>query len=203
MSADKTLFFNTLPAYVLVFEDDAGGLYVATEGAKQDRAITCFLSPFDALIEAAHLSSLGSPYRVMPASQVDRNLFLDSEGRGLIADMHLGWPARDGRILLQPSGKFGRYYRTMHHWVHDPLAFEVDADTLEEFSRFRELAGLFAWRETSREILSWSDSRLDEVLRRAAQSMKLVPGGPLDFRHLALFDPEFEQWHFVPYSQTA
>jgi hypothetical protein len=202
---NQVSFFCRLPAYVVIHEDDDGGLCAVAEQTDQGRAILCFLSPIDAMIEAARYTSLGPPHRVMVASEIDPRLFRDADGRGLIAQIHLGWPSLDGRIVLRQSGIFGRCTRLMHHWSRDPLTFEVDPFALANFAQFRELAGLFAWRETHTNLLTWSDIRLQKVVARATESMELLRVDPCEYAkcmQVALFDPEFEQWHIVPFIET-
>ncbi|QIN63451.1 hypothetical protein SBC1_34900 [Caballeronia sp. SBC1] len=88
----------------------------------------------------------------------------------------------------------------MHHWAAYPPRFEVDAVMLAEYSQYRELAGLYAWQETAANILSWSERRIDLLAERALGSIELTRGEPKDYKQIALYDPEFEQWHFVPYA---
>jgi hypothetical protein len=202
---NQVSFFCRLPAYVVIHEGDDGDVRVAGEQTEQGRAVLCFLSPIDAMIEAAHYTSLGPSHRVMVASEVDRRLFRDTDGRGLIAEIHLGWPSLNGRILLRQCGILGRCTRTMHHWSRDPVTFEVDPIALANFAQYRELAGLFAWRETHTNLLTWSDMRLQKVVARATESMELLRARPSDYSkcaQIALFDPEFEQWHIVPFTGT-
>jgi hypothetical protein len=163
-------------------------------------AATCFLSPFDAIMEAAHLARNGQSYRVMAASDVDKNIFRDPDEKGLIADKHIGWPACDGRILARPGGAFSGNCTVMHHWAVYPPRFEVDDLMLAEFSRYRELAGLYAWQETVAVILCWPEARRYMLGGRVLASIELTHGKPKDCSQIAMFDPEFEQWHFVPYS---
>ena len=56
-------FFTSPPVYVLTYEHRPGDLRVATEKADDGGAILCFLSPLDALIEAARITQLGLAYR--------------------------------------------------------------------------------------------------------------------------------------------
>lgn len=194
-------FFSIIPAYVLYFTDDNGIPHVRSERTELGRAITCFLTPFDAMIEAAHLTRLGKPYLVMSASDLGRHMFRDLDGRGLVADIHLGWPTKSGRLLLRPSGRLARYSRVTHQWARDPLMFEVDDIALAEYAKLRELAGLYAWQETAREFLNWPPERRYTVIEYAIDSIGSVERsgkGASECEKIALFDPEFEQWHFVP-----
>ncbi|WP_454738180.1 hypothetical protein [Cupriavidus necator] len=192
--------FKTIATYVLVFEDDDGDACAVSSTTEQGRAITCFLSPFDAMLEAGMRGALGRTCQVAPASLLDGNLFRDADGAGFIAEIHLGWPAHDGCLLQTPSGAVGRYAHEMHHWAGEPEGFEVDAVTLAEFAKLREAAGLFAWQETNREILMWDATRLTTAFGRAAETVAFTQGDIADCNQIAMFDPEFGQWHFVPMS---
>ncbi len=136
----------------------------------------------------------------MPAGTIDRDWFLDVDGKGYIAGIHLGWPACEGRLLTRPSGGLASYARWMHHWTESPAlppTFEIDQDVLNVLSRVRECAGLFAWAETNATVLQWSSSRLAHVVQRALTSIEVTCGEAAQANQLAMFDPEFEQWHFV------
>ena len=138
---DAVPFFVSPPAWVLVNEVATGEPRVATESDDEGRAVLCFLSPLDALIEAARFSQLGEVYHVMPAAQLGGGLFQDADGRGLVACVHLGGPTRGGRILTRPGGAFGRYARTVHIWADDPPWFEVDPATLAAARRAARARG--------------------------------------------------------------
>jgi hypothetical protein len=191
-------FFSELPAFVLTFQDKDGGTRIATEKAVCGPAILCYLSLVDALIEVLQFSRIGQHFKVMPAQLVPSEAFRDSDGRGLIADVHLGWPVVDGQILLRPGGALGGCTRMMHHWAREPLSFEFDEIVLAEVTRLHEWAGLFAWRETLDHVRGWEPDRLGRVVAHALTSIELTRGDVTQCRQVALFDPEIEQWHFVP-----
>ena len=67
-------FFSVVPAYVLLFKDEDGDWCVDTVRTEVGRAVTCFLSPFDAVIEAAYLTRRGQPHQVMAASQIEETV---------------------------------------------------------------------------------------------------------------------------------
>jgi hypothetical protein len=195
-------FFVDLPAYVLTFEDAEGATRIVTEHTTCGRVILCYLSPVDALIEVLQFSRIGQQFDVMPAQWVPQDAFRDADGRGLIADVHLGWPVVNGRLLLRPGGAPGGYTRLMHHWAHEPLRFEFDANTLAEVTRLHEWAGLYAWRETLDHMRAWHPRQLGRVAARACESIKLIEYDGKPVRQIALFAAETEQWHFVPCWET-
>jgi hypothetical protein len=59
-------FFRTVHAYVLLFRDRDSDWCIDAAQTELGRAVTCFLSPFDAVIEAAHLARNGSLIRSWP-----------------------------------------------------------------------------------------------------------------------------------------
>lgn len=88
----------------------------------------------------------------------------------------------------------------MWHPEPDGLTFEFDTDVLGEYSRLREMAGLYAWQETDAEIRrAWTEGRMTALAQRAVEMVEVTDGEDIDFNQLAVFDPEFEQWHFVPH----
>ncbi len=191
-------FFKDLPAYVVLYPQTDNELRVASEVTDQGAAVLTFVSLFDAVIEVAYRSRIGGRYVFELAESLNPCLFLDARGSGFVTDVRLGWPARDGRILLRSNGAFAGCSRLMHHPKPELFAFEFDADILGEYGRLRELAGLYAWRETNADVENWTGKRFNEVAHRAVDTVEVMHGDPESCNQLAFFDPEFEQWHFVP-----
>lgn len=196
-------FFAELPAYVLTFYDKEGDMRIVTEKVGLGRAITCYLSPVDALIEVLQLSQIGKQYKVMPAQLVPADLWRDADGKGFIANVHLGWPVLDGRLLLRPGGALAGYGRMMHHWAREPLRFEFDEVVLADVTRLHEWAGLFAWRETLDHVCAWKPGTVGRVVARALTSISMAGDDATKCGHVALFDPESGQWHFVPHAASS
>jgi hypothetical protein len=73
-------FFHTVNAYVLLFRDQNNEWCIDAAQTDLGRAVSCFLSPFDAVIEAAHLARNGQSYRVVAASDIEENLFFGLDG---------------------------------------------------------------------------------------------------------------------------
>jgi hypothetical protein len=195
-------FFSELPAQVPTFQDNAGDKRIATERTAGGRAILCYRSPVDALIEVLRFIQMGQRFQIMPAEQVRQDAFLDADGHGLIADVHLGWPVIDGRLQTRPGGALGGYTRLMHHRVHEPPSFEFDERVLAEAARLHERAGLYAWRETLDYVHTWHPARLARVAARAWNSIGTERRDAPQCRQVALCDPEAERWHFVPCGTT-
>ena len=193
-------FFKESPAYVVLYPEADGELRVASEITEQGVAVLTFAAMFDAVIEVTHRSRLGGTYVFERADHINPFQFLDRRGKGFVTDVRLGWPARDGRILLRSSGAFAGCSRLMWHPEPKGLAFEFDADILDEYSRLREMAGLYAWQETDAEIRrTWHEGHVIALAQRAVELVEVTEGDGKDFNQLAFFDPEFEQWHYVPH----
>jgi len=191
-------FFSDLPAFVLTYQDKNGAACVATEKSKSGRTIVCFASLVDALIEVARFSQLGQQFHIHPAQLVQPSAFEDADGLGLIANVHLGWPVLDNKLMLRPRGALARCSREMHHHLQNPSTFEFDPIVLGEIARLHEQAGLFAWRETLDCVRDWEIDDLARVVVQALTSIEFIHGDPSQCHQVALFDPEAGQWHFVP-----
>ncbi|QIN61600.1 hypothetical protein SBC1_15940 [Caballeronia sp. SBC1] len=193
------------PVYILATVDGPGRLTMVSSPGRLGVMPHCFLSPFDTLIESAYLSN-GRSLHTLPSSQVNWPLFEDDTRRAFIGDVHLGWPARDGRILLRDGGGLAGFRQGAYKVVADgqePGAFDVDARALAKVDHIYEQAGLFAWRETALDVIFWDDNKVHRALECALRTMNVKPAeGDPSWDQLALFDPEFEQWHFVPFDKT-
>lgn len=189
------------PVFILAARNGPGRLCIVTSPTGVGDAPLCFLSPFDTLIESAYLGS-GRCLDTLLSSHVNWPLFDDGTRRAYIGHLHLGWPARGGRILLRPSGELAGFRQGVYKLQPEgqaPGAFEIDPRTLAQVDHLYEQAGLFAWRETVWDIIFWDDDRVRRALECALRTMVVLPAsGDLSCDQLALFDPEFGQWHFVP-----
>lgn len=195
-------FFKSLPAWVLTFRDEEGFECIGKESTQAGLAASCYLSPLDAAIEAAQLTKAGRPHHVMAASAFDLGAFLDERGSELVVAVHVGWPAHNGVLLRHPDGRPGRCCKLLRQALGIPPTFEADAGTLAPYGRFREQAGLFAWTETLCEVRKWPATRLRHVATKAVAAItsRCEANHWKTATQLAAFDPEFGQWHFVPFS---
>ncbi len=151
-------FLCTLPAWVLTFRDKDGYTCIGKQRTEAGLVLTCYLSPLDAAIEAAWLTRTGLPHDVMPASEVNLGMFLTGDASELVAAIHIGWPARDGHVLMHASGRPGRICRLMRQPFSMPPPaprFDLDELTLASVGYQHEKAGLFAWRESMRDVSAW------------------------------------------------
>jgi hypothetical protein len=59
---------------------------------------------------------------------------------------------------------------------------------------------MFAWRETYANMLEWEHERVQQASTRVANTIETSVVDRKDCTKAALFDPEFGQWHFVPFA---
>ena len=65
-----------------------------------DGVVRCHLSLIDALIETVQILRIGTPCYVAPTALLAPSHFKHAHGTGYRADMHLGWPACNGKLRL-------------------------------------------------------------------------------------------------------
>lgn len=208
-SGIKSPFFTTTPVYLLSFMDKNGECGWLTEPCETGYGLVCFLSRIDAMIEGGRRAlGDGKMYRMAPGTAVPPEEFRarDEHGtvnyqRGFAAVFHMGWAACD-RLILRHShvndGSYRRCTQSSYLAATGPAAFEVSAEIFSSYGDFRERAGLFAWQETDEQLQRWEVPRLHKVVQRAIRSVKLSDNAAPQAQQLALFDPECQQWHFVP-----
>jgi hypothetical protein len=194
-------YFTETPVFALVRPREDGLLDTAASMTADGLAVVCHLSFVHALIDVAYRSSQGMQYSVRAASAVDPNVFVNEEGAGLIAQLRLAWPAKNRKIVLAQGGNTATCARLLRHRTSTglPACFEVDGGAMEQVDQLHERAGLFAWRETCREVPQWPFERQQRMLACALESMETVEASVTECQEAALFDPEFGQWHFVPF----
>jgi hypothetical protein len=197
----ESSFFSQTDLFVLARPNDDGNLSVAGHQTCKGVAATCYLSPAHAMIEAVRRTQRGEFFDVVHAGQVEQQVFRAADGTGLIAEIQLAWPACNGRIIAMQDNRSATVMQLMHHrsTTGAPLnTFEVDDAVLVQVDQLYERAGLFAWRETHRDMLAWDRARLYRMVGRAVQGVAFDGDNLANCREAALFDPEFGQWHFVP-----
>ena len=162
---------------------------------------TRYLSPLNATIEAMYwVVAQRKRYEVQQAGLVPPNVFVNSDRTALVAELRLGWPALDGKIVLESDGNTAAYAALMIHSTSFglPAFFELDPETLGLIDQLHERAGMVAWRDTYCDMLGWDDAHMEWAVARAIDSMEVSMANLADCRQAALFDPDFGQWHFVP-----
>ncbi|CAB3790944.1 hypothetical protein LMG28614_03201 [Paraburkholderia ultramafica] len=194
-------FFSDIPVFVLAERGDGNKLEIAASETAAGPAVSCFLSPLHALIDAMYWAGRGKPYEVRHAALIAPETFINTDGTALVAQLRVGWPALDGKIVLESNGNTATCAKLMvHSTAHGPPPFfELDPETLGQVEGMHERAGMYAWREIYGDMLEWDKGRLEWAVRRALETMKISTVDKSVCTKAALFDPEFGQWHFVPF----
>jgi len=197
-------FFINPRAFVLTMEIEPGRHQLLTERYDENHGLLCFLSPMDAHIEGTLRARPGLSYSVLSTWSLSEKSFLTDNGL-LVALLHLGWSARDGRLLLHQDGTPRQYGGPLLTWAGEdrPIKFEVGTTALCTLDRIYEQAGLFAWRETCESLLKEASEDLRAAAIQAVRAARtMTPKGNEPATQTALFDPEFGQWHFLPVTFT-
>jgi hypothetical protein len=137
---------------------------------------TSYLSLLNAMIEAMYWAvAQRKRYEVQQAGLVPPNVFVNSDRTALVAELRLGWPALDGKIVLESDGNTAAYAALMIHSTSFglPAFFELDPETLGLIDQLHERAGMFAWRDTYCDMLGWDDAHMEWAVARAIDSMEV------------------------------
>ncbi|CAD6526951.1 hypothetical protein LMG27952_01976 [Paraburkholderia hiiakae] len=195
-------YFSDFPLQVLARPRDGGGFDVSGDMNGDDETVGCYANSVTALVDAIQMERAGRPgFGCGDAGTFDRHLFHSRDGKSLIANVRIGWPVHRRKIILRPGLGFATITKRLRQRVPDdgaPLSFEVDEDAFAWLDAIHERAGLYAWRETARAALSWNADRMTKAALRALESIEVTVCDASRCDEVALFDPESEQWHFVP-----
>lgn len=144
-------FFLAIPTFVLAEPGENERLQVAANRTTAGLAVSCFLSPLHAMIDLLYWAGKGKRYEVRHAALIKPETFVSADGAALVAELRLGWPALDGKVVLESNGATATCAKLMIHSTRfGPLPlFELDPETLEQVERLHEHAGMYAWRAVS------------------------------------------------------
>jgi hypothetical protein len=166
------------------------------------KAINAYLSAFDAMLDAAYASTPGTPYHVVPAYKFDPAAFIAAHDDRLVVNVHLAWAAHGQRLILRRKGQLAACStlqvlaapaKKMHR-----IEFAIEKDILDVVDRLHEHAGLFAYREAHEQVWGWGEERRHRAVAKAIQTIPGTVDSEAQCDQLALYDAEFEQWHFLP-----
>lgn len=201
-SGEARPYFSDFPLLVLARPLDNGRFDVSGDVTRDGETLGCYVNSVTALVDATQMARAGRPgFGCGDAGTFDRHLFRSRDGKSLVADIRVGWPVRRRKIILRPGLGFASVTKRLRQCLQDggmPLSFEVNEKTFAWLDAIHERAGLYAWRETARAVHSWTADRVAEVACRALESIEVTVCDATLCDEVALFDPESEQWHFVP-----
>jgi hypothetical protein len=182
----------------------ANWVNVLCELTDEGKAISAYLSPLDAMIDAACFSGPGRIYHAICAHEFDPGTFIGDHEGCLAFAVHLAWAAHSGKLIRRPNMAFAACRPAQAMQIQPTgmsrIEFNVARDILETYERIREQAGLFAHLETSRQIVDLSERRKHQIVAQAIQTIPGACDSDTGCNQLAIYDPDFTQWHFVPRS---
>jgi hypothetical protein len=113
--------------------------------------------------------------------------------------MFLAWQAYSGKLVLNPNSVLTPVMRGIPRRHKEALNITPGKTDLLIFDCIRELAGLHAWKEAARTFVFWDRQRQVDAMQRGLKDVSegILSHHPVKFNQLAVFDPEFVQWHFV------
>jgi hypothetical protein len=195
-------YFSDFPLLLLARRVDGGRFDVSGDMTSDGETLGCYVNSVTALVDATQMARAGRPgFWCSDAGTFDRHLFRSRDGKHLVADIRIGWPVRGRKIILRPGLGFASFTKRLRQRLPDDgnaLSFEVNENAFTWLDAIHERAGLYAWRETARAMYSWSADRVAQVACRALEAIDVTVCDASLCDEVALFDPESEQWHFVP-----
>ncbi|MCG5074085.1 hypothetical protein [Paraburkholderia tagetis] len=199
-NASAKVLFTIPPTFVVVRHapkpDDPKWVEVMCEGADTDQSICAYLSPFDAMLDSVFNSRPGKSYYAVSASDFVPTVFIDDLFGTLRLGIHLGWPARDGKLIARPNGKPMTFEKTLQWNVNlehsRSIEVSIEQRIVDCIARLHESAGLPAYRNVIDDFKAWPRARKDAVVARALLQLGKLQSSGTDFNQVALYDPEKE-----------
>jgi hypothetical protein len=186
-----------LPQLLLLAVNLGGSNWgVSTYQMEEGGIVHAFVLYFDAFFQAITLAKPDLTYQVIAANELIPETFKSHDRHGFNVYLQTAFAARQGQLLAGPDGRPLGFIRRLRQDITAPSVFLVDSAATAEIAHLYEHAGLFAWQETSANVETWDVSRILRSVVQASMSVLLCEDG--DYDQLAIFDPEFGQWHFVP-----
>lgn len=190
-------------AYIVAFEKNERVTYHGSSTFDEQAAVRYYLSPFDAVLDiyrnADEFAKVGSSISVRPVDAFTPAVMTTPAYQSVIGCVHLAWRACSGKVLIRPDGSPVAVLSTAPELESGNPLQELPAALARVVDEVHERAGLYAWRETARTFDRWRRYELSALAEQAWRSVQVVEsdGSDPDFEQLAIYDPEFRQWHFV------
>lgn len=170
--------------------------------SSREKAFCGFFSRLDAMIEGAYSSTPPAKiYHNVYANNFDfRDAYAaDGELRFLF---QTGYAASNHRLIMRKGAPVPIVHEQTIAADFSRLPFEltVDQEIYDAYLKLRADAGLFAFADTLEVInRQWDQDRLNKELAQAIASLPetIMHTDDLNIDQVALYDPEFRQWHFA------
>ncbi|CAJ0731556.1 MAG: hypothetical protein QM625_03815 [Ralstonia sp.] len=164
----------------------------------------CYLSPFDAMMDMVRKDNPDCEYRSIRLDSLRPQDLRAAFPAGVSLEVLCGFRAKDAQLLDSQQSPLVSYrlQRDIRLQLNqDELCIDFPDDVLREINHLHEGVGLFAWQETAQRIsTTWKQAQITHTMHSAFHKANHVRGlVPSDADQIGLFDPEAENWHFVPY----
>lgn len=188
----------TWPFDPLVIRPAEGGILApVSDATPYGAAVRCYLGVFDALIDAMALFlQTDTIYEALRVSDAGWEAVVDGDKQKPVV-IHIGWRAKDYRLLQQPDGRFAEVGYFQHARPAGPkLGVEIWAFARRQ--QMFEAAGLYAWREFNKAVAARSDrSVATHALDAVRCADRDICTDVTEYNQVAMFDVEACEWHFV------
>ena len=176
---------------------------VMCEPLPEGDSIVAFLSPINAMIDAAYAAKPPTKfYQHIPIQTFDPREFINDYDGTLRFAFHCGYAAYEEKIAIRKNGGLGGMVLLQTEVIQkndiNSIDFKVDGEILEAIKRTYGYAGLFAYQETFTHVGRWTEQRCQQEVYAAIQTVGTTVDPSVEFNQIAIYDPEFRQWHFVP-----
>lgn len=172
------------------------------EHTEEGKAITAYLSPLNAMIDATLMSEPGRIYHAICAHEFDPSVFVRDHENQLKLAIQIGWTATRNGLIERPLGGIASYAFLQSQWIPSsspsPIELSVDEHILRAHELSHEHAGLFAHAEATRHFLQLDPRKQNQIVTGAIQRIHRSEAANEDWDQLALYDHEMGDWHFVP-----
>ncbi|MQR00970.1 hypothetical protein [Glaciimonas soli] len=195
------------PFHVLVTYQPQQGqpdhVRVMCEAMEDGSVISAYLSPIHALIDAAFSAKPPTTfYKHVPIQLFNPQEFITDFNGQLRFLFHCGYTAYDGKIIVRKNGHLGGFGSLQIEEIHandiNNIEFKIDKDIPAAMKRVYEHAGLFAYNETIENSSRWTEQECQKEVYAAVERIGETVDAGFQYNQIAIYDPEFRQWHFVP-----
>ncbi|WP_434716072.1 hypothetical protein [Paraburkholderia sp. A3RO-2L] len=201
----KQVFFPAQDLYFNVYAaprpEAPNWVQVLCELDDGTESICTYLSPFDAMLDAVFSTKPQKRYYPIPADTFDPTVFIADNNGYLRLGLHLGWPARDGKVIARFNGRPASFAiaeeKLAQSEKSERVEFAFSQSMLDCVDRLYESAGLEGYRNAFKTVTAWPEHQQATAVARAVQQLGELADAGTEFNQCALYDPDSMQWHFV------
>lgn len=165
-----------------------------------------YLSPLDALLDAAVRNHGGARFEVQPFEAIDPRPFITSHDNWLTVYLAYGFAARGKSLVVGYRGHVQALTTCTH--------FHIPTETIDHFhlsfsdeligyiNAIHRSAGISDFGRIAEEQAETSLQQLNQQAKEAAGRIKQTVIGHDNISHCALYDPVEQQWCFAGFEDT-